>query len=87
MRAKLQESLVKAAVPLGSASFLIHGSTVVVNAIIERKRAKAALVTTQGCRDVALWLGPDGPRTGSKTRSAHRASTPAGAPGAKDGAE
>lgn len=48
----VQESLGKAAVPLGKASFLIHGSTIVVNAIIERKGAKTALVTTQGFRDV-----------------------------------
>ena len=48
----VEESLAKAAVPLGEASFLIHGSTVVVNAIIERKGAKTALVTTQGFRDV-----------------------------------
>jgi hypothetical protein len=48
----VQESLAKAAVPLGSAPFLIHGSTVVVNAIIERKGARTALVTTQGFRDV-----------------------------------
>jgi hypothetical protein len=33
-------------VPLSSASFLIHGSTVVVNAIIECQGAKAVLVTT-----------------------------------------
>ena len=31
---------------------LIHGSTVVVNAIIERQGAKTALVTTKGFRDV-----------------------------------
>jgi len=48
----VQESLAKAAVPLGDASLLIHGSTVVVNAIVERKGAKTALVTTQGFRDV-----------------------------------
>jgi N-methylhydantoinase A len=42
----VQESLAKAAVPLGSAPFLIHGSTVVVNAIIERKGARTALGTT-----------------------------------------
>jgi N-methylhydantoinase A len=31
---------------------LVHGSTVVINALIERKGAKAALVTTEGFRDV-----------------------------------
>ncbi len=48
----VREGLVKAAVPLAETDFLIHGSTVVINAIIERKGAKTALVTTQGFRDV-----------------------------------
>ncbi|HLF76345.1 MAG TPA: hydantoinase/oxoprolinase family protein [Dehalococcoidia bacterium] len=48
----VQEALLKAGAPLSEASILIHGSTVVVNAIIERRGAKTALVTTQGFRDV-----------------------------------
>ena len=39
-------------VRLADVSTLIHGSTVVVNAIIERNGAKTALVTTKGFRDV-----------------------------------
>src|ERR1700730_5910732 len=35
-----------------AARFLNHGTTLVINALIERKGAKAALVTTQGFRDV-----------------------------------
>ena len=46
------ESLRKAAVPLDAVESLIHGSTVVVNSIIERRGAKTALVTTKGFRDV-----------------------------------
>ena len=46
------EGLTKAAVRFDDVSTLIHGSTVVVNAIIERKGAKTALVTTKGFRDV-----------------------------------
>src|SRR5689334_24872935 len=46
------EGLHRAAVRLADVSTLIHGSTVVVNAIIERQGAKTALVTTQGFRDV-----------------------------------
>ncbi len=30
----------------------VHGATVVINALTERKGARTALVTTQGCRDV-----------------------------------
>ena len=46
------EGLRKAQVRFTDVSTLIHGSTVVVNAIIERKGAKTALVTTKGFRDV-----------------------------------
>jgi N-methylhydantoinase A len=48
----VQEGLQKAAVPLDAVESLIHGSTVVVNAIIERRGARTALVTTKGFRDV-----------------------------------
>ena len=46
------EGLTKAAVRFDDVTTLIHGSTVVVNAIIERQGAKTALVTTKGFRDV-----------------------------------
>ncbi len=48
----VQEGIAKAAVPLGAVSLLIHGSIILVNAILERRGAKTALVTTQGFRDV-----------------------------------
>ena len=46
------DGLIKAAVRFEATETLIHGSTVVVNAVIERKGAKTALVTTKGFRDV-----------------------------------
>ncbi len=46
------EGLTKAAVRFDQVSTLIHGSTIVINAIIERQGAKTALVTTKGFRDV-----------------------------------
>ena len=46
------EGLTKAAVRFDEVSSLIHGSTVVINAVIERQGAKTALVTTKGFRDV-----------------------------------
>src|SRR5437867_2098530 len=46
------DGLTKAAVRFDQVSTLIHGSTVVINAIIERNGAKTALVTTKGFRDV-----------------------------------
>jgi len=39
-------------VPLREVSFLSHGTTVVINALIEGKGAKTALITTRGFRDV-----------------------------------
>lgn len=39
-------------VGLEDVSFLVHGTTVVVNALIESKGAKTALITTHGFRDV-----------------------------------
>jgi N-methylhydantoinase A len=35
-----------------TAEFVIHGSTVAINAILERKGAQTALITTEGFRDV-----------------------------------
>ena len=46
------EGLTKAAVRFDEVSSLIHGSTVVINAVIERQGAKTALITTKGFRDV-----------------------------------
>ena len=48
----VREALAKARVALEGVQFLIHGSTIVINAILERKGAKTALITTQGFRDV-----------------------------------
>src|SRR5213079_2275801 len=48
----VRDALTRSAAPLDRTDSLIHGSTVVVNAIIERKGAKTALVTTKGFRDV-----------------------------------
>jgi N-methylhydantoinase A len=36
----------------GRAALLIHGSTVVINALVERRGARTALITTRGFRDV-----------------------------------
>ncbi len=39
-------------ISLNEVSFLVHGTTVVINALIEGKGAKTALITTRGFRDV-----------------------------------
>ncbi|WP_424987433.1 hydantoinase/oxoprolinase family protein [Microbulbifer sp. S227A] len=42
----------KAGVPLAEIGQVIHGTTLVTNALIERRGAKLAFITTQGFRDV-----------------------------------
>jgi N-methylhydantoinase A len=44
--------LEKAAVDPAELSFFAHGSTVIINALTERKGVKTALITTKGFRDV-----------------------------------
>jgi N-methylhydantoinase A len=39
-------------VDLSEVDFLVHGTTLVINALVERRGAEVALVTTQGFRDV-----------------------------------
>ncbi|MGQ9477021.1 MAG: hydantoinase/oxoprolinase family protein, partial [Candidatus Bipolaricaulia bacterium] len=46
------QSIERFNVPLEEVSFLVHGTTVVINALIEGKGAKTALITTAGFRDV-----------------------------------
>lgn len=46
------DTLQKSAVELAGVRFFAHGSTVIINALTERKGAKTALITTQGFRDV-----------------------------------
>src|SRR5215218_196406 len=41
-----------AAIPAGAIADLVHGSTVATNAILERKGARVAFVTTRGFRDI-----------------------------------
>jgi len=45
-------SMNKAGVPAPELEFFAHGSTVVINALTERKGVKTALITTTGFRDV-----------------------------------
>jgi N-methylhydantoinase A len=48
----VRQALARSGADLARAQSLIHGSTVVVNAVIERTGAKTALLTTRGFRDV-----------------------------------
>ena len=43
--------LAKGGVDPGSVDFLVHGTTVVINALTERKGVKVGLITTEGFRD------------------------------------
>src|SRR5579883_2007021 len=48
----IADALKRADCDLAALHELIHGSTIAINTVLERKGAKAALVTTQGMRDV-----------------------------------
>ena len=52
-----------AAEDLGSVSTIIHGTTVATNALLERKGAKAGIITTAGFRDVLEMRRRDRPTT------------------------
>jgi N-methylhydantoinase A len=46
------QSMERFEIPLEEVTFLVHGTTVVINALIEGKGARTALITTKGFRDV-----------------------------------
>ena len=48
----IQAACQKASVQPGEIGQIIHGTTLATNALIERRGAKTALITTQGFRDV-----------------------------------
>jgi N-methylhydantoinase A len=48
----IQDCLRGANIDVGVARFFVHGSTVTINAVLERKGARTALITTKGFRDV-----------------------------------
>lgn len=48
----IMECVKKSAIAIADMETLFHGSTVVINAIIEKKGAKTGLLTTRGFRDV-----------------------------------
>ena len=48
----IEECFQKAEIPISDAEFFIHGSTIAINAVLERKGAPTGLLTTRGFRDV-----------------------------------
>jgi N-methylhydantoinase A len=48
----IHDCLLGAKVDVAGAEFFVHGSTVTINAVLERKGARTGLITTQGFRDV-----------------------------------
>jgi N-methylhydantoinase A len=48
----IDDCLRRANIGVGSASFFVHGSTVTINAVLERKGATTGLITTKGFGDV-----------------------------------
>ncbi|MGE5216256.1 MAG: hydantoinase/oxoprolinase family protein, partial [Chloroflexota bacterium] len=48
----IDDCLKGAAIDVAGANFFVHGSTVTINAVLERKGARTGLITTKGFRDV-----------------------------------
>jgi N-methylhydantoinase A len=48
----VRDCLAKVAIDLASVDRFVHGSTVAINTVVERKGARTGLITTEGCRDV-----------------------------------
>ena len=48
----IQDCFTKANIQLSTAEFFIHGSTIAINAVLERKGVATGLITTRGFRDV-----------------------------------
>jgi N-methylhydantoinase A len=48
----LEDTLEKSGINVADTTFFIHGSTIIINALTERKGVKTGLITTQGFRDV-----------------------------------
>src|ERR1044072_2839484 len=48
----INDCLGGAKIDVGDATFFVHGSTVTINAVLERKGARTGLITTKGFRDV-----------------------------------
>ncbi len=48
----IQDCLGGANIDVAGARFFVHGSTVTINAVLERKGARTGLITTKGFRDV-----------------------------------
>lgn len=55
----IAKGLAEAGRPLSDVSLVVHGTTLATNALIERKGARTALLTTEGFRDV-LEMGNEG---------------------------
>jgi N-methylhydantoinase A len=55
-------ALAAAGIPLGRVTDLVHGSTVATNAVLERKGALTAFITTAGFRDLLLIQRQDRPK-------------------------
>jgi N-methylhydantoinase A len=48
----IEDCLSAAKIQVSEANFFVHGSTVTINAVLERKGARTGLITTRGFRDV-----------------------------------
>ncbi len=47
-------AIIESTVPVGGIDDLVHGSTIATNAVLERKGARVAFITTSGFRDILI---------------------------------
>lgn len=48
----VEDTLTKSGIDVADTSFFVHGSTIIINALTERKGVRTGLITTKGFRDV-----------------------------------
>jgi len=48
----VEDTLAKSGINVADTTFFVHGSTIIINALTERKGVKTGLITTKGFRDV-----------------------------------
>jgi N-methylhydantoinase A len=48
----VEDTLAKSGVDVADTTFFVHGSTIIINALTERKGVKTGLITTKGFRDI-----------------------------------
>ena len=49
----VEDTLIKSAINVADTTFFVHGSTIIINALTERKGVKTGLITTAGMASIS----------------------------------